>query len=205
MVNCIQQLKKGVIKMKSFSFNDNAIPEDVLMCLKELTPENQKCNICYDVIRAGMLGRINTSAPFNLRGYEETIKANKKLAEGKEAKRHVYIDDRSDNGKNPEVYKELQSDGGYEDIDVLVDYDWAVETFVGYRDKFFKKNGIDIYVALSFALRDPVAYFGARKNLVKLAMLEEDFSSALEIILKHGVDDKLKEIIGFKEGNDYEN
>ena len=48
-------------------------------------------------------------------------------------------------------------------------------------------------------------YFGARKNLVKLAKLEEDFSSALEIILKHGVDDKLKEIIGFKEGDDYEN
>ena len=201
MVNCIQKLKKEVIKMKSFSFNDNSIPEDVLMCFKELTPENQKCNICYDVIRAGMLGRINTHEPFNLRGYEETIKTNKKLADCKEAKRCVYIDDSSDKGKNPEVYKELQSDGGYEDIEVLLDYDWAVETFVGYRDKFLKKNCIDIYVSLRF----PVAYFGARKNLVKLARLDEDFASALEIILKHGVDDKLKEIVGFKEDDDYEN
>lgn len=190
--------------MKSFSFNDNAIPEDVLMCLKELTPENQKCNICYDVIRAGLLGRINTHAPFNLRGYEETIKTNQKLAEGKEAKRHVYIDDHSDNARNPDTFKELQSDGGYEDLEIVVDYDWAVKTFVGYRDKFFKKKGIDIYVALSFALRDPVAYFGARKNLIGLAKLEEDFASALEIILRHGVDDKLKEIIGFKEADDYE-
>lgn len=191
--------------MKSFSFNDNSIPEDVLMCFKELSPENQKCNICYDVIRAGMLGRINTHEHFNLRGYEEKIKTNKKLAECKEANRHVYIDDSSDNGKNPEVYKELQSDGGYEDIEVSIDYDWAVETFVGYRDKFLYRNGIDIYVALRSALHNPVVYFGARKNLVKLAMLDEDFSSALEIILKHGVDDKLKEIIGFKEDGCYEN
>lgn len=191
--------------MKSFSFNDNSIPEDVLMCFKELTPENPKCNVCYDVIKAGMLGRINTHEHFNLRGYEETIKTNKKLAECKESKRHVYIDDSSDNGKNPEVYKELQSDGGYEEVEVLLDYDWAVETFVGYRDKFLKKNCIDIYVSLRFALRNPVAYFGARKNLLKLARLDEDFSSALEIILKHGVDDKLKEIIGLKEDDDYEN
>lgn len=205
MVNCIQQLKKEVIKMKSFSFNDNSIPEEVLMCFKELTPENHKCNVCYDVIRAGMLGRINTNAPFNLRGYEETIKTNKKLAECKEAKRHVYIDDKVDNSKSPEVYKELQSDGGYEDIEVLIDYCWAVETFVGYHDKFLKNNGIDIYVSLRFALRNPVVYFGARKNLVKLAMLDEDFASALEIILKHGVDDKLKEIIGLKEEDGYEN
>lgn len=190
--------------MKSFSFNDNRIPEDVLMCFKELTPENQKCNICYDVIKAGMLGRINTRAPFNLRGYEETIKVNKKLADSKESKRHVYIDDSSDNAKNPEVYKELQSDGGYKDVELAVDYEWAVNKFISCREEFLMKKRIDIYVALNYAMHDQVSYFGARNNLISLAKLDEDFSSALEIILKHGVDDKLKEIIGFEGGDDYE-
>lgn len=188
--------------LKAFQFGImngySEIPEGVWCLLSDMTNNPQKpIPYVYDIVKAGMEGRIDIHAPFYLDAYCRAIESNTKIAEFSKAKKVLHcVDEVSGTDKSDCMI-------GYGDISLskvslvarmedafekLADDDelmYALSQVKGMNDKFIVEHSVDLVTTLKYAVK------GIPAAVTKLRAVCNEFSDIAEyvrVILSSGRD-----------------
>lgn len=176
------------------------ISEEVLGLFTDLYHQSlnghvKEVKYAYDIVNAGMDGRINFNKPFNLQAYEYKIENNQKLSKYHKRKKESYLDESNNEeaGQNGGIqenkilklsnsFDESEIDGLFEQSEVMT----AINVLQAVQDDFLKSEGINLSFLLKRAMQGvPIA-------VEKLKSLCEEFEllgEQIKIVLssKEGV------------------
>lgn len=188
--------------LKSFQFGIyngySEVPERVWGLLKDMADNPVKTvPYAYDIIRAGLEGRIETNAPFYLDAYCRSIETNTRMAEYSRVKKVlscVDTDGSNDREFDATPYgtvslSKVSLVAKMEDaFDKLVDDDelmYALRQVRDLNDSFIVNYSVNVVDTLKYAIR------GIPSAVSKLKELCSEFSELSEyirIILSSGID-----------------
>lgn len=184
--------------IRSFSFNNDELTDDDLSLFEYLVEHPEyKSEFSYDILISSLNGKIDKSKPFNLVGYENSIRGNNTLRIYNKAKKEksydAPIDDDTDASMSEFIKDEkdlignlLEDDFYNEAVNYILDSD-IYELFV--KSSIF----IDLRVTLFRALQgipDAVRY------LKLVCDTDSKLKDYVEAILIHGVDEDLQRRLG---------
>ena len=191
--------------LRSYSFGIhfgcNEIPADVLRLFVNID-SNKRLENAGTIIENAMLGRIDTSKPFNLDGYEARIKFNEKLATNQKGKKELYIsDDTSDADEvirtggltsNMVSAQSLYSEEkGYSKILNRDEFRYALDRVNVLKAELFISEGVDIKGLILDSLNGIPS---ATKVLKELCNKYDELSLLIKILLssKLNLEEELK-------------
>ncbi len=191
--------------LRSYSFGIhfgyNEIPADVLRLFANVD-SNKRLEYAGTIVENAMLGRIDTSKPFNLDGYETRVKFNEKLSTNQKGKKELYIgDDVADadevvrtGGLTPNMVsaQSLYSEElGYSKILNKAEFRYALNRVNALKSELFISEGVDIRGLILDALNGIPS---ATKVLKELCNKYDELSSLIKILLssKLNLEEELK-------------
>lgn len=184
--------------MRSFSFNNDELTDDDLSLFEYLVENPEyKSEYSYDILTAAMEGRINKTVPFNLVGYENSIRNNNKLCIYNKAKKEKSYDAPIDDDTDASLSEFIRDEKDL--IDNLLEddfYNEAVE-YIMCSDIYELLVKSSIFIDLRLTLFRALQGIPDAVRYLKLACdTDSKLKDYIEAILIHGVDEDLKRRLG---------
>ena len=184
--------------MRSFSFNNDELTDGDLSLFEYLVEHPEyKSEFSYDILTAAREGRINKNAPFNLVGYENSIRNNNTLRIYNKARKEKSYDAPIDDDTDASMSEFIKDEKDL--IDNLLEDDFYNEA-VNY---ILSSDIYELLVKSSIFIDLRVTLFRALQGIpdaVEYLKLVCDTDSKLkdyvEAILIHGVDEDLLRRLG---------
>lgn len=189
-MGCLKSFSFGIVSGKS------EVPAEVWSLFTEMNKNpNKNVPYAYEIVRAGLLGRIDLGSPFHLEAYCKTVESNLALAEFTESKKLLHFKNGVDSDGNEikswgTVSLEKASlvarmEDKFEVILNSEELDFAVRQISSLNEEFIINEGINVVEVLKNAVR------GIPSAVEKLKYICANFLELAEYvktILSSGVD-----------------
>lgn len=190
--------------LRSYSFGIhfgyNEIPTDVLRLFANIDSE-KRIEYAGTIVENAMLGRIDTSKPFNLDGYEAKIKHNKKLNLNQRAKKELWFSEEdkdtddvlrcgglTDNMVSSQSL--FSEDENYSKVLNKAEFIYALEQVKSIQNDLFVNEGVAIQGLILDALNSSPS---AIKILKELCNKYDELSELIKILLSSNIN--LEEVL----------
>ena len=185
--------------LRSLSFGVSngvdVLPEEVSLLFKEMATDGKSPVECADeIIRAGLEGRINLNVPFNLRGYEYTIKCTERMKKEQNKFKTLYIDfenDKENTQRGSGLYNAdyvsqnciNKMHDAYEEIADSAELQSAIATIKSLNSDFIIEYDVDL---VSLIKRAVGGFPEAREKLANVCKEFELVGEQVKLILSSG-------------------
>ena len=184
--------------LRSYSFNKE-LNDDILNLFSELVEDgsNGRCECCYEIIVNALDGKIDLNSNFNIRGYESVVRQNNSIANVKRGSKESSLQSEVFDYTNKSVLLEdilvIDDNSPYDDFENNDEFEWAL-SYINTNYSFFIVNECtDIGYCIIAAYK---GFPQSVKQLTKLCDKYPALKQSIKVVLEHGIDDEVKNLLG---------